>query len=41
MMIFAIDPGTEESGYVLYDSNLNRIDDKGVVTNNELVRIIG
>jgi hypothetical protein len=41
MIIFAIDPGTEESGYVLYDSGLNRIDDKGVVDNNTLARIIG
>lgn len=38
-MIFAIDPGNEESAFVVLDDNLNVID-KGKITNEELLEYI-
>lgn len=37
MRIFAIDPGTEKSGFVLFESNTKSIIESGIVENEELL----
>lgn len=37
MKIFAIDPGTEKSGYVVFDSSIRQVVDSGVVDNASLL----
>jgi hypothetical protein len=37
MRILAIDPGTEKSGFVLFDSNTKSIIESGIVENEELL----
>lgn len=39
-MIFAIDPGTSESAYVIVKDDLSEVIDKGKVTNQDMLSII-
>ncbi len=39
-MILAIDPGTEQSGYVFFDANEKCVISKGIIPNNEMIHII-
>lgn len=38
MKIFAIDPGTVQSGFVVFDSNKRQVIESGVVENEELIK---
>ena len=40
MRIFAIDPGTTQSGWVVYDADAHAVTDRGVTNNHELLRMI-
>jgi len=41
MKVLAIDPGTTQSAYVLYDSDTRSIDKSGLVVNEELCSLVG
>lgn len=40
MKILGIDPGTTESGWVIYDTENHSIIDKGISENNEIIELI-
>jgi hypothetical protein len=39
-MILAIDPGTNMSGYVLFDADNKTVEQKGIIPNHEMLEII-
>lgn len=40
MKILGIDPGTEQSGFVIYDTDNHSIIEKGITNNNEIINIL-
>lgn len=39
-MVLAIDPGTEQSGYVLFDADNKVVVDKGIIPNHEMIHLV-